>query len=1051
MILTPDQRVRVFISSTLGELAEERVAARRAIRRLHLVPVWYESGARPHPPRPMYKAYLEQSQVFVGIYWERYGWVAPGMEISGLEDEYRLGAGKPMLLYLKRPAPDQEPRMTTFLDGIRESGAVSYRTFTTPRELERLLADDLAVLLSESFAGVAMSASTLAVSPAGTGEPADTDLPAGTVTFLLTDIEGSTRLWETVPDAMEVALERHNRLLAGVIDGHGGRVVTSRGEGDSFFAVFPSAVAAVEAAGACQLQLNAEAWPVEAPLRVRMGLHTGEARERAGDDVDHTPINRCARVKAAAHGGQVVLTKTTHDLVPGRLARGFGLKRLGEFRLRDLAEPERMYQLTHADLPAEFPPLRTLAVQTSNLPVQVNSFIGRERELERSAAALEQARLVTLTGPGGIGKTRLAVALGERVRHRFAGVAFVPLAAVTDPAQVMADVARAVGASLAGGGSPLLALAEWIGDDRWLLILDNLEQVLSAAGDIGELLARCRGVTILATSRTALGLTAEREYPVPPLPLSADVDVAPVDGLGPAPAVALFVDRARAVRPGFGLTDGNAAAVAEVCRRLDGLPLAIELAAARTRLLDPAALLTRLTATLDALGSGAVDLPERQRTLRATVEWSVGLLEESERSLLETAAVFTDGWTIDAAARVAGLAEDRALDVLDALARHSLVQLDSAGPALRCRMLETVRVFMAERLAARPDAGEIGRRHAEYFLALAGRADRPLRGTGQAEWLELLEAEAENLAAAVDWFLAHDPMPLSHLYRFLWPFWYSRDRQSEARPWVEALLPTAGSLDPQARAELEWAAAVTASEVGDDAASLAARDRLQPLLAEIQDPFLHAVCQLAIGWTTPITGDFEGARQEVSTSLDELGRLDEPFFTALTVYTLVAMETALGHPDAALQHLGVMRELADRFGYAWLTASARGQLAVLAILQGRLEEARDLLDEALDLGVAIRSIRNVTLCLGGFAQLASAEGEPERAALYGGAAEGLRRRAGFSTWPIMRRAEAELITQLRQALGDHRFGKAFAAGSALSQREAVAAVREWSGNRTRPS
>jgi len=275
VILTPDQRVRVFISSTLGELAAERAAARRAITRLHLVLVWYESGARPHPPRSMYRAYLDQSQVFVGIYWQRYGWVAPGMEISGLEDEYRLAGGKPMLLYLKRPAPDQEPRLAAMIDGIRAAGTTSYRTFGTPRELERLLADDLAVLLSESFAGVAASTAAPGAPAAGPGGDAEAELPAGTVTFLLTDIERSTRLWETVPDAMERALERHNRLLTEVIEGHGGTVVTARGEGDSVFAVFISAVAAVEAAGACQLRLNAEDWPEGAALRVRMGLHTG--------------------------------------------------------------------------------------------------------------------------------------------------------------------------------------------------------------------------------------------------------------------------------------------------------------------------------------------------------------------------------------------------------------------------------------------------------------------------------------------------------------------------------------------------------------------------------------------------------------------------------------------------------------------------------------------------------------------------------------------------------------------------------------------------------
>jgi predicted ATPase len=806
----------------------------------------------------------------------------------------------------------------------------------------------------------------------------------------------------------------------------------------------------VEAAGACQLALHAEPWPAGAALRVRMGLHTGEAHVLDGDYADHAPINRCARVKAAGHGGQVLVTQATRDLVAGRLGGGFGLRRLGEFRLRDLAGPELIYQLTHVGLPPEFPPIRTLAERPGNLPVPVSSFIGRERELEQTAAMLGQARVVTLTGPGGIGKTRLAVAVGERLRDRFtAGVVFVPLAAVTDPGLVLDGIARAVGAGLGGAGSPLQALAEWFGGDRWLLILDNLEQVVSAAGDLGELLARCPGVTILVTSRTVLGLAAEREYPVPPLPLPADAALA--DELASSPAVALFVDRAQAVRPGFTLTEDNAAAVAEICRRLEGLPLAIELAAARTRLLDPAALLARLASSLDALGTGAVDLPERQRTLRATVQWSVGLLDDDERSLLETVAVFTDGWTIEAAAQVAGLTEDRTLELLEALARHSLVQLDlGSGPGPRCRMLETVRAFVAERLAARPDSAEVQRRHASYYRGLAEQADRPLRGAGQGEWLERLQAEARNLAAAVDWHLSCDPTPLPHLFRTLWPFWFLRDRQAEARPWVDQLLPTAASLDPQARAELEWAATVTANEVGDDTAALAARRRLETLLEEIQDPLLHAICQLVMAWTSPITGDFDGALKEVSASLNELSGLDEPFFTAMAAFTAGAAETALGRPDGARQHLAVMRDLADRFGYTWLTASAQLQLGGLAIRQGRRDQARELLDEALDLSLAIRIIRNVTLCLDAFAQLAFAEGDPERAALLAGAAEGLRGRAGFSTWPILRRSEAELAAQIRQALGDDRFGQAFAAGSRLSQQEAVAAIRERSGNRTQP-
>jgi predicted ATPase/class 3 adenylate cyclase len=683
VILTPDQRVRVFISSTLGDLAGERAAARRAIGRLHLVPVWYESGARPHPPRSMYRAYLAQSQVFVGIYWQRYGWVAPGMEISGLEDEFRLAAGKPMLLYLKRPAPDQEPRLTAFLDSIRAAGTVSYRTFATARELERLLADDLAVLLSESFAG----------------EPGGAELPAGTVTFLLTDIEGSTRLWETVPEAMEVALERHNRLVTGVIEGHGGVVVTSRGEGDSFFAVFASAVAAVEAAGACQLRLGSEPWPEGAVLRVRMGLHTGEAHVQEGDYVDHAPINRCARVKAAAYGGQVLVTKTTRELVGGRLGGGFGLKQLGEFRLRDLPEPELIYQLTHADLPADFPALKTIHV--GNLPVPVSSFIGRARELERTAAALGQARVVTLTGVGGVGKTRLALQAAGQVAERLSDGAWLcELAPIRDPAGVDDAVAAVFSVTAQAGQSTRGALVELLRSKQLLLLLDNCEHLLEGAAALAAVLARsCERLVILATSREALGIEGERLVVVPSLGVpGADADL---EMTASAEAVRLFAERAAAVKPGFAVTAGNAAAVAAVVRRLDGVPLAIELAAARAPAMTPAELARRLERSFAVLAAGPRGAVGHHQTLRATIDWSFELLTGPEQALLARLAVFAGGCTLEAAEAVCGgegIDPDMVFELLASLVARSLIVAGEHGPQTRYRLLETIRQYGEERL-----------------------------------------------------------------------------------------------------------------------------------------------------------------------------------------------------------------------------------------------------------------------------------------------------------------------------------------------------------------
>jgi predicted ATPase len=584
-------------------------------------------------------------------------------------------------------------------------------------------------------------------------------------------------------------------------------------------------------------------------------------------------------------------------------------------------------------------------------------------------------------------------------------------------------------------------LAAVLRDRDLLLLLDNLEQALGAAHDIDELLAGCPGVEILATSRTVLDLRAEREYPVPPLALPAETGSTSLDELASSPSVALFVERARAVRYDFALTEGNASAVAEICRRLEGLPLAIELAAARIRVLDPETLLSRLATSLDALGTGTVDMPERQRTLRATVEWSVGLLDDAERALVEAAAVFVDGWTIEAAAEVAGLGEDETLDLTEALARHSLIEIDITDRGPRPRMLDTIRAFLLERLAARPDVGEIQRRHAESYRSLAERADLPLRGVGpDGDWLTRLEVEAGNLAAAVRWYLEHEHGPLPHMFRALILFWELRDRIGEARPWVEQLSPTADSFAPEARAELLWIELVTANEVGDNRAAQAAARRLSPLLAEIDDPQLEAVSRLTIGWALPIGGDYDGALRKALDSLESLRGLDEPWWTLVAGLSVGGLEIATDRYEEARGHLRDARELADHLGYGWPAAWSRTQLATVALVDGRTDEARTLLDQALALSLAAHSVRNVSLVLAGFAQLALAARDAERAALLTGAAAGLHRRLGLRPWPMLRRREEALVSEIREALGADRFEEVFAAGSQLNQQDAVAAV-----------
>ncbi len=587
------------------------------------------------------------------------------------------------------------------------------------------------------------------------------DLPTGTVTFLFTDVEGSTRLWEAHPGAIRAALARHDALIEQAVERHGGRGVRPRGAGDSRFAVFARATDAVASAAAIQGALHAEPWPPETPLRVRLALHTGEADLRAGDYYG-SAVNRAARLRGIAHGGQALLSQAVYDLVRDALPVGVAVRDLGEHRLSDLARPERVYHLLAPDLPADFPPLRTLDALPHNLPLQLTSFVGREQELGEVAALLGAHRLLTLTGPGGTGKTRLALqAAADALEAYPDGVWLAELAALAGPALVPQAVAAAVGAREEPGRPLGATLTDALRPKRVLVLLDNCEHLLDACARLADTLLRaCPHVRVLATSREALGTAGETTWRVPSLALPDPDRLGPLEQVTHYDAVRLFTDRAVAVQPAFRVTAANAPAVARICARLDGIPLALELAAARIRLLPPAQLLGRLEDRFRLLTGGSRTALERHQTLRAAVVWSHALLREPERALFARLAVFAGGWTLEAAEAVCtrdagdagdGLAAGEVLGFLSGLVDKSLVQAETSGEAARYHLLETIRLFAWERLRDAGAAEAARDRHAAWCLALAEgwtAAGTHFPGAPEAR---LARAEHANVRAALEW------------------------------------------------------------------------------------------------------------------------------------------------------------------------------------------------------------------------------------------------------------------------------------------------------------
>jgi predicted ATPase/class 3 adenylate cyclase len=865
------------------------------------------------------------------------------------------------------------------------------------------------------------------------------DLPSGTVTFLFTDIEGSTALWERDRVAMGAAVQRHLALLDAAIQAHGG--VHFKTTGDAVQAAFPAAPTAVAAASDAQRVLRAEDWGELGPLRVRMALHAGEAKPDARGDYLAAPLNRLSRLLAIGHGGQILLTQAVQQLSRGALPPGTEVRDVGEHRLHDLLEPEHVYQLLHPDLPADFPPLTSLDARSHNLPLQPTPFLGREREVGEVVERLGRpdVRLLTLTGPGGTGKTRLALQAAAELLNNFAdGVFFVPLAALADPALVPSAIASALAIREEANRSLHGRLQEVLAGQELLLVLDNVEHLIEAVPLIGDLLGAAPGLKVLATSRMPLRLRAEREYPVPPLGLPRRKPPPTLEQLSQYEAVRLFIERAQAVKPDFTVDSENAPAVAEICWRLDGLPLAIELAAARVRLLPPQAMLARLEKRLPMLTGGPRDAPARHRTLRDTIAWSYDLLDADEQIVFRRLAVFVGGCTLDAAEAVTN--PDGQLDVfrgVEGLCEHSLVrQAEGLGSEPRFAMLETMLEYGLEQLAASGEEELIRERHAEHFATLGDNIEREFLFR-PVPFLAVLEAETDNLRAALGWAerrgRAETGLRLGLAFGSLA---VRRGMLAEGREWLRRLLALGGGAPPlQARAltALGWYALVQ----GDTDGAMDAGKRAAETAAG--ESWIRANALNLLGSVELERGPPETARRYFEEALDLVEHHEEAEVWAPSILNNLGLLASISGDSAeARRWYEATLEALPAEGLPLIRPAVLGNLAWMARDEGDWPRAAALQREALTLQSQLQDGPALGISLEDAAQHAVIGGHPEVAARLLGAAEALRLRGGIAIEPFNVDDHRALIAKIREQLDEPTFATARAEGGSLLLGQAIA-------------
>lgn len=851
-------------------------------------------------------------------------------------------------------------------------------------------------------------------------------LPAGTVTFLFLDIERSTELLQRVGADYPRLLGTYRSLADRAVEANGGVVFGS--EGDGLFAAFSEAGAAASAAIEAQRAFSGESWPGNVEVRVRMGIHTGSPTLIA-EDYTGIDVHRASRIMSAGWGGQVLLSETTEALLAGTDLR---TRELGWFTMKGLSRYERIYQLEVPGLSIDFPALRARRREVA-LPVHHTSLVGRDDDIASVVELLEGgARLVTLSGPGGIGKTRLAAAVAGLLDDQYAdGVVFADISNETDPGRMAAAIAESVGATYDPHRGPVEWLVGHLAPLHMLLVIDGFERFSAEAIEISELLTRCPQLRLLVTSRATLRIGAEREHRVGPLPLPPPG--AAFDQIADSPAVQLFIERARAVQPSLELTPANAGTISDLITALDGIPLSIELAAARSRLMSPDAILERLGSVLD-LGSTSPELPERQRSLRSTIEWSHSLLDPPEQSLLRRLGVFVDGWTIEAAESVAG---EEGVDVilgLENLVAQSMVQV---GADTRMTMGTAMRQFAAEQLVTAGEEEAVRLRHAGYFADLAERSEPLMRGPRMRELVNTLSRDWHNFRSAGDWCLKEGRVELAgRLFNNIWILGWQGDNWGESEVFTRRLAPVMDMLEDQPRARALFISAGTYMEMGDGVKAIGFARPAIELSRRIGDRTTEAWSRLMVAGSIMLddVSDPE-ARDQIDEAVTLARGLDDPFLLGYALSFQGSLATLDGDVDAGLALHQECLELARSLENRSLASQALGQIAMSHLVSGNPGQARSALEAGQEEIGEVRNLEALAVYLDAVAWLAFAENDSVRAMTALGAANATRSGVGAARWGAL----AALLDTAGVAAESQQpvLAEARQAGSEMSAHDAI--------------